>query len=56
MGMHGPPPDPHLVWLYHRATIARTFPAYKLHELRDLPATELMQAMQLLNLAQQAMA
>ncbi len=44
-------PDPRLVWLYSRAIICQTFPAYKLHELRDIPAGELMQAMVLLDTA-----
>ena len=47
-------PDPRLVWLYFRARICQEFPAYKLHELRDLPAIEIMQAMELVELAKKA--
>jgi len=43
---------PRLQGLYLRAQICRMFPAYKLHELRDTPAGELLQAVQLLGLAE----
>lgn len=46
-------PDPRMVGLYNRARICQTFPAYKLHELRDVPAAEILQAMRLLSLAAQ---
>jgi len=46
--------DPRLVNLYTRAMICQTFPAYKLHELRDTPATELLLAMKLMETANKA--
>lgn len=47
-------PDPGLVSLYQRARICRTFPAYRLHELRDLPAAELLWAIELLDAERKA--
>lgn len=47
-------PDPRLVSIYQRALICRTFPGYRLHELRDTPAVELLTAMKLLEIAAQA--
>lgn len=48
-------PDPGDVDLYQRAAICKAFPAYKLHELRDLPGGyELLRAMELMNLANKA--
>ncbi len=47
-------PDPRLVGLYQRAVICQTFPAYKLHEVRDAPARELLQALELIDLARKA--
>lgn len=52
-GVEGAMPDPRLVGLYWRAQVCQVFPAYKLHELRDLPAGDIMQAMQLLDIARQ---
>ncbi len=46
-------PDPCLVGLYERAQICQIFPAYKLEELRAMPARELRFAMQLLNRAEE---
>lgn len=48
-------PDPADVWLYQKALICKSFPAYKLEELDTVPIVPIMQAMQLLNLAQQAL-
>ena len=42
-------PNLELVSLYQRARICRTFPAYRLHELRDMPMVELLWAMELLD-------
>ena len=47
-------PNPRLVALYQRAVICQAFPAYKLHEVKGLPAREILQAMQLLKLAREA--
>lgn len=54
-GVGGAQPSPRLAGLYQRAMICRVFPAYKLHELRDMPATEILQAMELLDTAQKAL-
>lgn len=43
--------DPWVTDLFARARICQAFPAYKLHELRDTPARELYQAMELLGTA-----
>lgn len=51
-GMHNTCPVK-LQSLYTRARICQEFPAYKLHELRDAPAGELLQAIELLNLAKE---
>ena len=47
-------PNLGLVSLYQRARICRTFPAYRLHELGDLPAAELMWAIELLDVERKA--
>lgn len=48
-----PPAD--VVLLYQRAIICQRFPAYKLSDLgREAPAAELLRALALLDLAQQA--
>jgi len=50
-------PDLRDVALYRRAAICRTFPAYKLSDLGpDTPVREILLAMKLLSLAQQAQA
>lgn len=46
--------SPRLAALYQRAQICQAFPAYKLHELRETPAIELLQAIKLLGLVRQA--
>ena len=51
-GMHHQA-DPRLLGLYRRAVVCQRFPAYKLEELRELPATEITQALELLSLAEQ---
>ncbi len=43
--------SPRTIGLFQRAQIARAFPAYKLHELSDIPAAELLRALELLNAA-----
>lgn len=53
VGMHANV-NPRLAHLYQRAIICKTFPAYRLDELRTLPAAEIMQAMTLLDMAQKA--
>lgn len=45
--------DPALVFLYHRAVICKTFPAYTLESAREASARELLLAMQLLRAADQ---
>ncbi len=40
--------------LYQRALICKTFPAYKLSDIDGLKYTEIMWAMRLLDVAQQA--
>ncbi len=55
----GPGPDPlaDLQSLYGRAQICRTFPAYKLEDLDgDAPVLELLEALELLDVAQKALA
>ena len=47
-------PNLELVSLYQRARICRAFPAYRLHELRDLPAAELLWAIELLDAERKA--
>ena len=47
-------PNLALVSLYQRARICRTFPAYRLHELHDLPVAELLRAIELLDAEQKA--
>lgn len=47
-------PDLALVSLYQRARICRTFPAYRLHELHDLPVAELLWAIELLDAERKA--
>ena len=47
-------PNLQLVSLYQRARICRTFPAYRLHELRSLPAAELLWAIELLDAERRA--
>jgi hypothetical protein len=46
--------SPRLVSLYQRAQICQTFPAYRLEELKTLPAVEILQAMEMLSLVRQA--
>lgn len=46
-------PRPRDVHLYQRALVCKEFPAYKLHELRDTPAADLVRALKLLELARQ---
>lgn len=53
-GVAGADPPAEVRWLYQRALVCRTFPAYKLHELRDGSAVEILRAMHLLDLAAQA--
>ncbi len=43
--------SPQTVGLFQRAQIAKAFPAYKLHELKDAPIAELTRALQLLDAA-----
>lgn len=44
------------IWLYQRAIICKTFPAYKLEDLkRETKIVEIMRAMELLNIAQKAL-
>ena len=45
---------PKLVLLYQRALLCKEFPAYRLDELRNLPAGDILRAMELLSLARQA--
>lgn len=45
-------PSPRLKALYQRALVCRTFPAYRLSDLGPgEPASEILQAMQLLDIA-----
>lgn len=50
--MHADPP-PRLVWLYQRALICQTFPAYRLDEIRGRTLIELTQAMKLIDTVRQ---
>ena len=45
--------DPALVWLYQRAVICQTFPAYRLEELQDAPIVDILRAVELIGLARQ---
>ena len=47
-------PNPRHVALYRRAIICQTFPAYKLSDLDDAPARDLLLATELLALARKA--
>jgi hypothetical protein len=45
--------DPALVALYQRAVVCRWFPAYKLEDLTNTPAIEILRAIRLLTIADQ---
>lgn len=52
-GMHANP-DPRHLAIYRKAAISQAFPAYKLHEIDEAPARELLLALELLSLARKA--
>lgn len=47
--------NPRLTWLYTRAVICQAFPAYKLSDLEDEPLPDLLQALELLDIARKAL-
>ena len=53
-GVAGANPPAETRWLYQRALICQRFPAYTLEALKRAPAREILQAMELLDLAAQA--
>ena len=48
-------PDRRLVWLYYKGLICKEFPAYRFDELDHVPIADLLVAMELMGLAQQAL-
>lgn len=47
--------DPALIWLWKRIEVCQAFPVYRLDELRDTPARELLLALKLIETARKAL-
>lgn len=54
-GVAGAQPSSRWIGLYQRACVCRMFPAYRLGELRETEAAEILQAMELMNVADKAL-